>query len=430
MRRTPGGLLAIALTATVTSCSLGGPKPEPAADAVAVGFTKRDVSSLSFSGSGGKQAQTELSSMLEGMKGVPAKVTVGDLKANGDKATGILTWTWQAAGRPWVTRSPMSLVKTNNTWRVVWQHTLVHPDLKTGDKLAATTLLAPRGDIHGAGGHRIVTLRAVDRYGMDRAQVPAGKAVSSARLLAALLHVDAAAYAKRVKQASRKAFVEAITLRRGTGVQPPASAVLRIPGGRILPALAPLGPTREFAAPILGSVGQPTAEMVKKSKGTLKVGDQVGLNGLEARYDAQLTGRPGVRIDIVGATHPGRTVFRGEPVAGKPLRTTLDLHAQSLAEQALAGTTSPSALVAIRPSTGDILAAASGPKSNGYNTATYGRYAPGSTFKVVTSLALLRSGVTPDSMVDCPATVSVNGKRFKNYRDYPASGLGRIPFRT
>ncbi len=70
---------------------------------------------------------------------------------------------------------------------------------------------------------------------------------------------------------------------------------------------------------------------------------------------------------------------------------------------------------------------ASGPGSKGYNTATVGQYAPGSTFKIVSALALLRSGVTPRTPVDCPATTVVDGKRFKNYSDYPASGLGRIP---
>ena len=73
---------------------------------------------------------------------------------------------------------------------------------------------------------------------------------------------------------------------------------------------------------------------------------------------------------------------------------------------------------------------ASGPGSEGYSTATVGQYAPGSTFKVVSSLALLRSGVRPTTPVACPATTVVDGKRFKNYDDYPADGLGEIPFAT
>jgi cell division protein FtsI/penicillin-binding protein 2 len=85
-----------------------------------------------------------------------------------------------------------------------------------------------------------------------------------------------------------------------------------------------------------------------------------------------------------------------------------------------------SALVAIRPSTGAILAAANGPGNNGYNDATYGRFAPGSTFKTVGSLALLKKGVTPSSPVECPTSVNVDGKVFTNDSEYPPGANGRI----
>ena len=125
-----------------------------------------------------------------------------------------------------------------------------------------------------------------------------------------------------------------------------------------------------------------------------------------------------------------RELFSVDPVAGKPLETTLDPRLQVAAERALAGIGPASAVVAVRPSTGDLLAVASGPGGGGLSTATVGRYAPGSTFKVVTSLALLRAGVRPSTLLDCPATTVVDGKRFKNYSDYPADGLGRIPLST
>ncbi|HEY0773229.1 MAG TPA: penicillin-binding transpeptidase domain-containing protein, partial [Nocardioidaceae bacterium] len=81
------------------------------------------------------------------------------------------------------------------------------------------------------------------------------------------------------------------------------------------------------------------------------------------------------------------------------------------------------------PSTGELLAVASGPGSAGYSTATVGQYAPGSTFKVVSSLALLRSGMSPQDTVSCPPTTVVDGKEFKNYDDYPSGSLGRITLR-
>jgi cell division protein FtsI/penicillin-binding protein 2 len=108
----------------------------------------------------------------------------------------------------------------------------------------------------------------------------------------------------------------------------------------------------------------------------------------------------------------------------------MDERLQSLAERLLADVGPSSALVAIKPSTGAILAAANGPGTDGYNTATYGQIAPGSTFKSVSSLALLRAGLTPDSPVTCSDSVVVDGKRFENYDDYPSSALGTIPLRA
>jgi len=121
-----------------------------------------------------------------------------------------------------------------------------------------------------------------------------------------------------------------------------------------------------------------------------------------------------------------RTVFKMQPVPGKPLALTLDERLQARAETLLAGVGPASAIVAIRPSDGAILAAANGPGNDGQNLATYGRFAPGSTFKVVSSLALLRAGLRPASRVPCPATTSVDGKAFKNDRDFPASSIGTI----
>jgi cell division protein FtsI/penicillin-binding protein 2 len=124
-----------------------------------------------------------------------------------------------------------------------------------------------------------------------------------------------------------------------------------------------------------------------------------------------------------------RELFHVEPEAGEPLATTLDVDLQAAAERILEDVGPASALVAVRPSTGDVLAAASGPGSGGYSTATVGQYAPGSTFKIVSSLALLREGLAAGDTVTCPSAVVVDGKRFENYDDYPASGTGRITLR-
>jgi cell division protein FtsI/penicillin-binding protein 2 len=103
---------------------------------------------------------------------------------------------------------------------------------------------------------------------------------------------------------------------------------------------------------------------------------------------------------------------------GKPLETSLDLRAQSAAENAVERAKTITSVAVVKASTGEVLAAANAPGPTSYNTAFVGRYAPGSTFKVVSAAALIRTGVvTPTTRVTCPDTTVVDGKHFKNYEN-------------
>ena len=148
-----------------------------------------------------------------------------------------------------------------------------------------------------------------------------------------------------------------------------------------------------------------------------------------------LRGKDGVEVRATpevkseGETPGTKVFFTSLPSPGTTLKTTLDLKLQQLAEETLASVGPASAIVALKPSTGAVLAAASGPGSNGYNTAMLGQYAPGSTFKIVDSLAMFRNGATPDSKVECPSTLTVDGRTFKNAEGYPESSLGSVALR-
>ena len=201
-------------------------------------------------------------------------------------------------------------------------------------------------------------------------------------------------------------------------------------GGLLVADDLPLGPTRGFATPILGTVGEVTAEMIEEHPDRYQIGDRAGLSGLEQRYDEQLQGSAGAVVNAVASDGKERELWRVDASQGTALELTMDLDLQLAAEATLVDVGPASALVAIRPSTGAIVAAANGPGTDGYNMATFGQLAPGSTFKSVSSLALLRNGVGPGTTVSCTPTTVVDGKSFKNYSDYPSSGIGDIPFRT
>lgn len=201
--------------------------------------------------------------------------------------------------------------------------------------------------------------------------------------------------------------------------------------GRILGADGTaFDPQQPLAQPVLGTVGPAGQEQTEASGGRVEVGEPVGLTGVQAAEDSTLAGGVGHVVQAQGAGDAVRELHRIEPTAGSDVRVGLDARVQRAAEQTLASVGPASAIVAVRPSDGNVLAAASGPGSQGFSTATLGRYAPGSTFKVVTAEALLAAGLTPDSTLQCSATTTAGGWPFRNYSEYPASALGSIPLRT
>ncbi|WP_408897315.1 penicillin-binding transpeptidase domain-containing protein [Nocardioides sp. R1-1] len=391
------------------------------------------LAAVPFSGADGTAVAEGYAAVIDEMDGIVPAVGVGEVDVDGESPTATLRWSWPvvADGDPWAYETTVGLVEDGDAWAVKWAPDVVAPDLAEGETLDAVTQPTDRGDITGAGGQVLVTERPVLRVGIDRSRVDATRAEASARALARLVGIGVKAYVKAVGAAGPRAFVEAITYRVGEEPAGLADRLAAIEGGHVVDDEMDLAPGRDFAAPILGRVGPVTAEMVEKDPEKYRSGDIAGVSGLQARYDDQLRGSVGRVVYAVPADESAerRELFRHDAEAGRPLAITLDQRLQVLAERVLSTTGPAASLVALRPSDGAILAAANGTGTGGQNHATFGQFAPGSTFKIVTSLALLRAGLTPESQVACTPTITVDGKQFKNYSDYPAGSLGTIPLR-
>ena len=429
--------LAIALVVGAAGCtgdSGGGdssdePDPQDAATALASGLTAKDLSKVALTSDTATTAQASYDRITQEMDAAKLQVDTAGVKQTGSTAVATLHWTWDLTSATWEYDAEAELKFAEDGWQVAWAPSVIEPSLVEGENLDVSAVLADRGDILGAGGQQLVTERQVSRVGVDKTQLGEADPAASARSVAQLVGVDAGPYVKAVKAAGAQAFVEAITFRQEELPAAVSNGITAIPGGRIVAASLPLAPTADFAAPLLGKVGEVTAEIIEEHP-EYHPGDMAGLSGLQARYDGQLRGTPGVVVQAVPEKGNPRELYRTEATPGDPLVLSLDLGLETKAEELLAGVGPASALVAIRPSTGEILAAANGPGNGGQNLATFGQAAPGSTFKTVSSLALLRAGLTPDTVVPCTPTVTVNGKEFKNYSDYPSSALGNIPLKT
>ena len=182
------------------------------------------------------------------------------------------------------------------------------------------------------------------------------------------------------------------------------------------------------AAHILGYINEVDTSIINRSNGFYQSGDYTGQTGLEQYYEKVLMGRRGTELWIkdnfnrlVGHYQDG--AFDTAAVAGRNLRTYIDIELQQLAEKLL--TNKVGAIVAVEPKTGGILAMASGPDYNPndltgpakqknygkmavdvsrplYNRAIKGQYPAGSTYKPLGALIGLDEGViTPASGYPC-----------------------------
>jgi penicillin-binding protein 2 len=212
-----------------------------------------------------------------------------------------------------------------------------------------------------------------------------------------------------------------------------------------------------LAPQVLGYVSEISKEQLETlARRGYAPGDKIGQAGIEATYDQFLRGLPGVGrvyVDALGRVQSDRE-YSQLPEAGDSVRLTIDADLQATAEDALEygiriahedgeWAADGGALVAMDPNTGEILALASNPSYDPrvytgrvkqsdlqrlaapranhptLNRAVAGLYPPGSTFKPVTALAALETGLlTPDEIIQCTGKRVVDGQTFTNWDPY------------
>lgn len=166
---------------------------------------------------------------------------------------------------------------------------------------------------------------------------------------------------------------------------------------------------------------------------TISFRGKMGRSGIENAFDSHLQGESGGQVWKVNhAGYQYALLEAKKPQPGQNLITSLDISMQLAAEKALGDRTG--AAVAIEIATGEVLVMASKPDYNlndlvpfisnqtyadinergaWLNRATQGLYPPGSTFKLVTALAALRSGaITPETELFCSGSHVVGNRAF------------------
>ena len=367
--------------------------------------------------------------MLDALRVTGASFTPGSVTVTDDRAE----LPFQARLRlralgEWPYQGVLRLVRRDDRWLVDWSPATLHPDLAEGLRFQRTRTWPERAAILAADGSElagpgpVVTVSIVGERVKDPAEVT--------RTL--VTHVEVP------REAARRALADA---ERRPNQAVPVATMPEADYDAVRDEIYPVpglsfeaGVGREYNGPasarmLLGSVGPVTADDLKKLGATYQTGDQVGHgNGLEAAFERQLAGTPSGEVRLIsnkGADGQAvKVLYRFAGKDGEAVKTTLDPRAQEAAEAALDTLKKPAALVALQPSTGQLLAVVNHP-FDGYNRALLGRYPPGSTFKVVTAGALLASGLRPADPVACPKEAKVGGRTFGNFE---GEVLGQIPF--
>ncbi|XXK28913.1 penicillin-binding protein 2 [Arenicellales bacterium nBUS_45] len=222
----------------------------------------------------------------------------------------------------------------------------------------------------------------------------------------------------------------------------------RFPGVTLEAVLHRDYPFAELTAHFLGYVGRISEKDQNRLEEEKYKGiSHTGKSGIEKQYEYALVGNTGfeeVEIDAHGRTL--RTISREGAKPGDNLRLTIDIELQREARRALGA--SRGAVVAMDPSSGEVLAMVSNPSFDPnlfvdgidhatysalrslkdkpfLNRALYGRYAPGSTIKPIFAEVVIEEGIDPEESVFCPGWYMLPGST-RQYRCWKKTGHGRV----
>ena len=363
--------------------------------------------------------------IVENLEATSSSYELGEVDTSGDSAIARFTARLRLDGLgEWSYDGALSMsLGDGDRWLVDWTPAAIHPRLGRDQTLTRTREVPPRAPIVDKDGEPLASTGPGRIVGLEPRAIQDLNQLKAA--LQQQLGVDPAAVDRALGAPGVQPnhFVPIIAVSQAQYTQA-APVVYPLPGTRFRDTTVRTTPSPGFAEHVLGRTGEITEERLEELGQPYRVGDVVGLSGIEAAYETQLAGTPSGDIQLTDAE--GEVVEVLDRIEGKepqPVATTLDRTAQAAVESALTATDQPAAAVVVDRD-GNVRAAASRPLDE-FNRALSGRYPPGSTFKVVTTGALLANGVTPDTRVECAQTTNAGGREFKNFE---SSSLGTVPF--
>lgn len=406
-------LLVVLLLCGVAGCGLfdDDPGPEDAAQEFLTALARGQNERAAQLTDAPRAAESALTQARDALEPEAVRATLGGVEETEGSATANYTLSWKLPNdRKWSYRATAELVQADGSdrgWQLRWSPSVLHPKLAAQQTLGVqveTPELAPVLDRDGA---KLLEPRQVVSILLYPAEAKTGGGVPKvARSLAASLRkFDRTITARSILAGSAKAKGKddsyLVAALRESDYLSVKAAIYALPGVKFSKQERLLAPSKDFGAHVLPAI--------------------------RTRVEDRVAGQAGWRViarDASGAEVAELHVQQPRP--SKAVRTTLSRRTQAAAERAVDAVRKPAVIVALEPSSGDIVAVAQNPAADKQGAISLtGRYPPGSTFKIATALAGLTSGkVGPRSRVDCPGTTVIGGRLVPNESRFE---LGRVP---
>jgi cell division protein FtsI/penicillin-binding protein 2 len=331
---------------------------------------------------------------------------LGTPVVEGDRASisAQVTWDLGVLGES-VHDISIPLVRQGADWRVRWWYPVVHPDLTPERRFQRVRVFRDRAPILGADGEPLVRSEAQVAVAVD----PGAFDEAALEELAALLGAEPGALEEAVTGAEGAVEVARLPLDDGEALR---DELLALPGVGV-ERTSVRRPTSAALADLVGAMGEISAEGLERLGDPYRQGDVVGRSGFERAHEPTLAGGPQLEARITEGSQHVTTLAFVDGTEPEPLELTLDARVQDAALAALEGVEQPAAVVAVDVGSGAVRAAVSTPAGE-LRRALEGRYAPGSTAKIVTAAAALDAGWDPEDRIDCPPARTYGDRELRN----------------
>ena len=316
-------------------------------------------------------------------------------------------------GRVWTYQGHFRMRQVGGAWKVVWAPSVINPNLGSSERLAVVTTFPDRAAVLDAKGNPLQVKATAYVLGVvpDRLASPA----KTAQAFAKPTKLQAGQVLGQIMAAPSHSFLRLATL------DPPTYARLlpslrRVPGLQARPESQRLFQSKATA--VVGAVGSEINQQLRADGALYAPGTTVGLSGLERKYQRELLGTPTTEVVAMNSAGQQTAVLaQWSGSAGTPLRTTIDSRVQDAALAALDGVPNSGEIVAVRASTGEVLAVAQHQASGSLPVggALNAKLAPGAAFTIVSAAALVeKKNVSLSTSIPCASSFNVGGQTFSS----------------